>query len=111
MQIWRRSDGQLLYERKLRLMPKGWGLNKDRFFYQEDDQEDKCYEIHEVRYITEDDDGKEVTPRVHVRKIILPQAIKITQEQHNNQDTEDREGVQNFQLEEGVDRWHQIKDV
>ena len=60
-------------------MPKGWGLNKDRFFYQEDDQEDKSYEIHEVRYITEDDEGEAMTPRVHVRKIILPQAVRITQ--------------------------------
>ena len=36
----------MLYERKLSMMLKGWGLTGDKFFYQEDDAEDDVFEIY-----------------------------------------------------------------
>ena len=64
LQVWRRSDGQMLYERKLSMMLKGWGLTGDKFFYQEDDAEDDVFEI----YMLEVQEGG--TVKIH--KIILP---------------------------------------
>ena len=33
LQVWRRADGLMLYERKLGGIPKGWGLTGEKFFY------------------------------------------------------------------------------
>ena len=49
LQIWRKTDATMLYERKLRYVPIGWGMQNsdssfDMFFYQETDEEDNCAE-------------------------------------------------------------------
>ena len=66
LQVWRRSDGQMLYERKLSKMLKGWGVTGDKFFYQEDDTEDDIFEI----YMLETQGGS-----VKIHKIILPISV------------------------------------
>ena len=33
LQVWRKKDGKLLYERKLGRVPKSWGLHGSKFFY------------------------------------------------------------------------------
>ena len=85
-------------------MPKGWGLNSNTFYYQEDDREDACFEIHEVSYTEE----KDKTPKVHVRKIVLPKLIKDVQGEHHY--NEDCNNQQRFHLAGNKEKWDEIKN-
>ena len=60
----------MLYERKLSMIPKGWGLTGQKFFYQEDDSEDKVFEVYML-------DAAGESLKIH--KIILPGDIRRIQ--------------------------------
>ena len=75
LQLWRKDDGKLLYERKLSRVPKGWGVHGKKFFYQESDYEDDSFEIFMLELDNED--------KMHIRKLELPNEFK--KQQKNSQ--------------------------
>ena len=86
LQIWRKSDASMLYERKLREVPMGWGLQTsdqsfDMFFYQEADEEDNCEEnrsrIYCFAFREAKDEKDQDDIRLHAFK--LPLSIKRVQ--------------------------------
>ena len=46
IQVWREKDAAMLYERKLRSIPKGWGTYKEHILYQEQKEGDSRFEIY-----------------------------------------------------------------
>jgi len=72
LQVWRRKDGIMLYERKLSQRLKGWGMNQKVFLYQEDDGEDGIFEIWMLKI-------DEESSKLDVVKINLPDQIKSLQ--------------------------------
>ena len=38
LQLWRREDGVMMFERKLSEPPHGWGIHKNSFFYIDSDK-------------------------------------------------------------------------
>ena len=69
LQVWS-NQGDLIYERKLKSVLKGWGLCGDKFFYQEDDSEDNIFEVFMLTT---------AGLKCKIHKFILPESIKRVQ--------------------------------